>query len=59
VSVHISGNGDRMPLYLIRNFVEATKDYPAETTVEAGVVGLDHKMTIEYTTLQGLRTKYL
>lgn len=52
-SVHMSGDGICMPLWQIRQFVEATKYWPAETWVDAGVVG-KHLLT-EYSTLQGLR----
>jgi hypothetical protein len=54
-SVHVGGNGSWMPLRLVREFVEATKDWPDDNWVQAGVVGLEQRMSIEYTTLQGLR----
>lgn len=57
MSVHISGDGlTGMPLKLIRRFVEATANYPEDTRVEAGVVGLTGT-SVDYTTLQGLQTR--
>jgi hypothetical protein len=58
MSVHISGDGlTSMDLHLVRRFVEATKNYPENTRIKAGVVGLVGKGTaIAYEDLQGLET---
>ncbi len=57
MSVHISGDGISMSLKLVRRFIEATANYPDDTTVRAGVVGLvGHGTRIGYETLHGLET---
>ena len=58
MSVHISDDGiTGMDLRLVRRFVEATKNYPADTRIKAGVVGISEKGTmISYTALHGLET---
>ena len=54
-SVHVSGDGFKMPLRQVRQFVEYTKDWPADTWVDAGVIGMG--LRTEYSTLQGLRAE--
>lgn len=58
MSVHISGDGmTGMDLRLVRRFVEATKNYPENTRIKAGVIGLVGKGTsITYETAHGLET---
>ncbi len=55
MSVHVSGDGTFMRLDLVRRFVEYTQNYPADTIVQAGVIG-KHLLT-EYSDLQGLQTR--
>jgi hypothetical protein len=58
MSVHISDDGlTGMDLSLVRRFVEATKNYPENTRVKAGVVGLVGNGTmIAYELAHGLET---
>lgn len=58
MSVHISDDGiTGMDLRLVRRFVEATKNYPAETRVKGGVVGIvGNGTTVTYETVHGLET---
>ncbi|QRY51830.1 hypothetical protein [Mycolicibacterium septicum] len=58
MSVHISDDGTTgMDLRLVRRFVDATRNYPENTRVKGGVVGLVGKgLSIAYSDLHGLET---
>lgn len=58
MSVHVSDDGmTGMDLRLVRRFVDATRNYPDNTRVKGGVIGLAGKgMSIAYTELHGLET---
>lgn len=59
MSVHMSGDGMTcVDLRLVRRFIEATQNYPEDTRVEAGVIGLAGKgLSVAYADLMGLQTR--